>query len=155
MTIAKKRVSQLKYLNIYIHGDSPQVHSLVGLALFYQIPAQMRICKCTNISAPDSSRSIDCCQCGNVANSSVANSQFPLRPITPLEIGIGNGNTSTLATFENAETAHIMSSGGLSPLGGGTGRTGILPVRKVATRRVDDERAGSPFSQYAPSRCPD
>ena len=30
------------------------------------------------------------------------------RPITPLEIGIGNGNTSTLATLESEETAHIM-----------------------------------------------
>ena len=30
------------------------------------------------------------------------------RPITPLEIGIGNGNTSTLATLESEDTAHIM-----------------------------------------------
>jgi hypothetical protein len=30
-----------------------------------------------------------------------------------------------------------------------TGRTGILPVRKGATRCVDEERAGSPFSQDA------
>ena len=64
---------------------------------------------------------VDCCHCGNVANSNVANSNFslqsfslllsrwtpprksrrslPQRSLISLTIGIGTGNTSTLATF--------------------------------------------------------
>ena len=54
--------------------------------------------------------------------------------------------------FVEAELAHrktIRPHGNVQgPVEQGyTGRTGILPVRKGATRRVDDERAGSPFSQ--------
>ena len=56
--------------------------------------------------------------------------------------------------FVEAELAHrktIRPHGNVQgPVEQGyTGRTGILPVRKGATRRVDDERAGSPFSQDA------
>ena len=43
---------------------------------------------------------VEYCQCENVANSIVANFQFFIPKFIPqLEIGIGTGNTSTLATL--------------------------------------------------------
>ena len=73
-----------------------------------------------------------------------------------LEVTIrGTLAASTLARHCEATRVSLPREGGSQgnaqgPVEQGyTGRTGILPVRKGATRRVDDERAGSPFSQDA------
>ena len=67
----------------------------------------------------------------------------------------GSGTLAASALARHCEATRVSLPREERPYGnvqgpveqGYTGRTGILPVRKGATRRVDDERAGSPFSQ--------